>query len=632
MLEQENEILINTTASVNPPSHIAEEAYINEENYRALYEESVKDPEAFWAKIAGQELEFFKPWDKIFSWNYPNYTWFEGAQINITHNCLDRHIKSGNRNKLAYIYTNENGDEQKITYGELLENVCRFANSLKASGIEKGDRVAIYMPLCLEQIVAMLACARIGAVHSVIYAGFSAHALRLRIEDAQAKALIISTFTKRRNKIINLRGIADEAMHGVTCVRNVIIHERKEQYELNENEHDFYEFMAKGDKWCEPEHLDAEHPLYILYTSGTTGKPKGVLHTTAGYNLFTHYTTKLSFDLNANDVYWCTADTGWVTGHSYIVYGPLSNGATTLIYEGAPDYPDPAIWWKVIEKYRVTKFYTAPTAIRMFMKHGEEWPAKYDLSSLKIIGSVGEPINPEAWQWYHKNIGRGNCAVIDTWWQTETGGHMLVSMPGMTQKPGRAGLPFLGIEADVVNRKGESLPPNTVGLLVVKKPWPAALRTCYGEPERYNKYWQEIEGFYFAGDLATKDEDGYIMVLGRADDVLNVSGHRIGTAEVEGALVSHSAVAEAAVIGKPHDVKGESIKAFVILKKDAQVHNELIQQIKNQVRVELGSMGVPDEIEFVESLPKTRSGKIMRRVLKAKEMGTDTGDTSTLED
>ncbi len=632
MQEQENNILINTTTSVEPPKHFLGSTYMDGEQYKKLHAESVRDPEAFWKKIAEQELEFFQPHTKVFSWNYPNYTWFEGAKLNITHNCLDRHLTNGYANKVGFIYTNENGEEEKLTYTELHAYVCRFANGLKSLGVEKGDRVAIYMPLTLQQIIAMLACARIGAVHSVIYAGFSAHALRLRIEDAQAKVLIASTYTKRRGKEINLKAIVNEAVEGVNCVEHIIIHQRGEKQPLQEKEIDYHDFKMQQSAECEPAVLDAEHPLYILYTSGTTGKPKGVLHTTAGYNLFTHYTTKISFDLRPDDIYWCTADTGWVTGHSYIVYGPLSNGATTLIYEGAPDFPDAAAWWKVIEKYRVTKFYTAPTAIRMFMKHGEQWPAKYDLSSLKILGSVGEPINPEAWQWYHKNIGRGNCAVIDTWWQTETGGHMLVTMPSMTQKPGRAGLPFLGIEADVVNRKGESLPPNSVGLLVVKKPWPGALRTCYGEPERFNKYWEEIEGVYFAGDLATKDENGYIMVLGRADDVLNVSGHRIGTAEVESALVSHTSVAEAAVIGKPHDVKGESIKGFVILKKDISIHENLIQEIKNQVKVELGSMGVPDEIEFVESLPKTRSGKIMRRVLKAKEMGTETGDTSTLED
>lgn len=628
----ENEILLQANAVVDPPLSIADNAYISPQTYRQLYQESIVNPEAFWARMAQEELHWMKPWSKVFSWNYPNYTWFEGGQLNITYNCLDRHVMNGQRNKVAFIYTNEEGSEEKLTYGELLEYVSRFANGLISLGIQPGDRIAIYMPLCLEQIIAMLACARIGAIHSVIYAGFSAHALKLRIEDAQAKIVVASTYTKRRGKVINLKAIVDEALRGVDCVQHVIVHQREDAFELNNREIDFRDFKMRQSPDCPAMPFDAEHPLYILYTSGTTGKPKGVLHTTGGYNLFTHLTTKLTFDLRPDDIYWCTADTGWVTGHSYIVYGPLSNGATTLIYEGAPDFPNPGIWWKIIEKYRVNKFYTAPTAIRLFMKYGTEWPEQYDLSSLKIIGSVGEPINPEAWLWYHRNIGGGKAAVVDTWWQTETGGHMLVSMPSMQQKPGRAGLPFFGVEVDVVNRQGQPIPPDTVGVLVIKKPWPSALRTCYGEPERFNKYWEEINGMYFAGDLATMDKDGYVMVLGRADDVLNVSGHRIGTAEVESALVSHPAVAEASVIGKPHEIKGQSIKAFVILKAGVQLAERLGDDIRQHVRTELGSIGMPDEIDFVDRLPKTRSGKIMRRVLKAKELGMETGDVSTLED
>jgi acetyl-CoA synthetase len=628
----ENEILLHADAVINPPASVADNAFISPAAYDQLYRDSVADPERFWAEMAAKELHWMKPWDKVFTWNYPNYTWFEGGQLNITYNCLDRHVQNGKRNKVAFVYTNEEGREEKLTYGELLEYVCRFANGLLSLGVKPGDRVAIYMPLCLQQIIAILACARIGAIHSVIYAGFSAHALRLRIEDAQAKIVIASTYTKRRGKAINLKAIVDEALRDVQCVEHVIVHQREDIFELNNREIDFHDFKMRQSPVCPAIPFDAEHPLYILYTSGTTGKPKGVLHTTAGYNLFTHLTTKLIFDLRPDDIYWCTADTGWVTGHSYIVYGPLSNGATTLIYEGAPDFPNPGTWWKIIEKYRVNKFYTAPTAIRLFMKYGTEWPEQYDLSSLKIIGSVGEPINPEAWLWYHKHIGGTKAAVVDTWWQTETGGHMLVTMPSIPQKPGRAGLPFFGIETMVVNRQGQPVPPDTVGLLVVKKPWPSALRTCYGEPERFNKYWEEIPGFYFAGDLATMDKDGYIMVLGRADDVLNVSGHRIGTAEVESALVSHPAVAEAAVIGKPHEIKGQSIKAFVILKAGVNPADRLNEDVRQHVRVELGSIGMPDEIEFVDRLPKTRSGKIMRRVLKAKELGTDTGDVSTLED
>lgn len=628
----ENEMLSQASQVFLPPADVAAESYFSEAEYEKLYDESIKDPEKFWAEIAEQELSWYKKWDKVFEWAPPKYEWFKGGKLNITYNCLDRHVKNGNRNKVAFIYTTEDHKEEKLTYGELLEYVCRFANGLKSIGVKKGDRVTIYMPLTLQQIIAMLACARIGAVHSVVYAGFSASALRMRIEDAKSKVVITSTFTKRRGKLLNLKGVVEEAVKDLSFVEHIIIHQRGEKYDLFEKELDFHDFKMAQPAVCEPEELDAEEPLFILYTSGTTGKPKGVLHTTAGYNLITHYTTKIAFDLKPDDVFWCTADTGWVTGHSYIVYGPLSNAATSLIYEGAPDYPGPGIWWKLIEKYRVNKFYTAPTAVRLFMKFGDKWPAAYDLSSLKILGSVGEPINPEAWLWYHKNIGRGKCVVIDTWWQTETGGHMLLSLPGSRQKPGRAGRPFFGVEADVVNKNGESLPPNTVGLLVIKKPWPSALRTCYGDPERYAQYWTEIKDYYFAGDLATRDEDGFIMILGRADDVLNVSGHRIGTAEVESALVSYESIAEAAVVGKPHDVKGQSIKAFVILKHGAVQNAELDNNIKLHVRQELGAIAVPDEIEFVEKLPKTRSGKIMRRVLKAKEMGMDAGDVSTLED
>ncbi len=632
MQEMENEILAPTEALVYPPDYIVNEAHISHENYAKMYRDSIENPEAFWHKIAEEELHWFAKWRDTFEWDYPDYKWFVGGKINITYNCLDRHIISGHIHKLAYIYTNEAGAEQRITYGELYEKVCRFSNGLKSLGVAAGDRVAIYMPLCFEQIVAILGCARIGAVHSVIYAGFSATALRLRIDDAKAKVLVASTYTKRRGKIIDLKAIADEATEGLECVEHIIMHQRDDHVLLDELEIDFDEFISAQSPECEAVPLDSEHPLFILYTSGTTGKPKGVVHATGGYNLHTHYTTKMVFDLKPDDLFWCTADTGWVTGHSYIVYGPLSNGATSLIYEGAPDFPDPASWWKVIEKYKVTKFYTAPTAVRLFMKYGEEWPAKHDLSSLKIIGSVGEPINPEAWHWYHKNIGGDNCAVVDTWWQTETGGHMIVTLPSMPQKPGRAGLPFFGVEAMVVNRHGTPVPPHTVGLLIIKKPWPSALRTCFGEPERFHKYWNEIEGVYFAGDLATMDEDGYIMILGRSDDVLNVSGHRIGTAEVESALVSHHSVAEAAVIGKPHEIKGQSIKAFVILKHGIEKTDDLKELIRQQVKHELGAIGVPDEMDFVDKLPKTRSGKIMRRVLKAKEMGTEAGDTSTLED
>ncbi len=633
MSEKHDEILLKVNQVFNPPERVVEKALISAEEFDKMYKESIENTEEFWGKLAEQELYWFEKWEKVFEWNYPNYKWFVGGKLNITYNCLDRHVQNGRRNKIAYIYTNEDNQEIKVSYGELLEMVNKFANGLKSIGVKKGDRVVIYMPLVIEQMVAMLACARIGAVHSVVYAGFSANALRMRIEDAKAKVVITSTWTKRRGKKLNLKAVVDEAVDGLEFVENIVVFQREgDEFVLEEKEIDFNELMKNQSPECEPEIMDAEDPLFILYTSGSTGKPKGVLHTIGGYNLYTHVTTKYVFDIHEDDIYWCTADPGWITGHSYMLYGPLSVGTTSVIAEGAPDYPDPGRWWSIVEKYRVNIFYTAPTAVRLFMKYGEEWPAKYDLSSLRVLGSVGEPINPEAWIWYYKNIGREQCSIVDTWWQTETGGHMITTVPAYPQKPGKAGKPFWGIEAEVVNKQGEPVEPNTVGFLVIKKPWPSALRTCWGEPERFEKYWNEIPNVYTAGDLATKDEDGYIMILGRADDVINVSGHRIGTAEVESALVSHPAVAEAAVIGKPHEVKGESIKAFVILKQGHEPSENLVKDIKMHVRHELGALAVPDEIEFVEKLPKTRSGKIMRRVLKAQELGMDVGDISTLED
>jgi len=628
-----NEVLLKSHETYHSPDRIINNAKISSENYLKLYKKSISDPEEFWGDIAEKELFWFKKFDSVLEWNYPNYKWFEGGKINICYNCLDRHIKNGKRNKVAYIYTNENSQEIKITYGELFESVSRFANGLKSLGIKKGDRVTINMAQTIEQVIAVLACARIGAIHSVVFGGFAPHALKLRIEDAQSKLVITSTWTQRRGKKIMIKSIVDEAVDSLGYNVDIIVAQRDgDNLELIENEYDFHKLMSGSSPECEAEWMDSEDPLFILYTSGTTGKPKGILHTTAGYNLFTHFTSKTVFDLQDDDIYWCTADIGWITGHSYLVYGPLSNGATSLIVEGAPDYPNPARWWSIIEKYRVNILYTAPTAIRLFMKYGIEYPAKHDLKSLRILGTVGEPINPEAWIWYYENIGNKNCAVVDTWWQTETGGHMIATLPAVSQKPGKAGLPFFGIEPKIVDKEGNDVPVNTVGLLVVKSTWPSALRTCWGEPERYNKYWKEINGYYFAGDLATIDEDGYIMILGRSDDVLNVSGHRIGTAEVESALITHHYVAEAAVIGKPHDIKGESIKAFVVLKDNAVIDKHLVNDIKFRVRRELGSIGVPDEIEFVDKLHKTRSGKIMRRVYKAKELGMDVGDLSTIED
>lgn len=632
MAKYEDQILSKDTLEFEAPSLILDEALVKPQDYRNNYPNSISDTESFWSQIAETELEWFHPWNKVLEWDYPNYKWFVGGKLNITHNCLDRHVNSGKRNQVAFIYTNENKAEIKITYGELLDRVNRFSNGLKSLGVKKGDTITIYMAMSIEQIVAILACARIGAIHSVVYGGFSAAALRLRIEDARSELIIGSQYTQRKGKKINLGVVISEAVSGLNFVKHVVMDFRDEKGELSKGEVDFHELESSHSSDCNPEIMDSEDPLFILYTSGTTGKPKGVLHTTGGYNLYTHHTTKTTFDLRKNDIFWCTADPGWITGHSYIIYGPLSVGVTSVISEGAPDYPQPDRWWEVVEKYRVNIFYTAPTAVRLFMKYGDTWPAKHDLSSLRVLGSVGEPINPEAWVWYHKYIGSQKCAIVDTWWQTETGGHMISTFPSMTTKPGRAGLPLFGIEADVVSRDGNPVSPNSVGLLVIKKPWPSGLRTCWGEPERYNSYWTSMKNCYFPGDLATKDEDGYIMILGRADDVLNVSGHRIGTAEVESALVSHESVAEAAVIGKPHEIKGESIKGFCILNSGVEPSDNLADLVKTHVRQELGSLAVPDEIEFVINLPKTRSGKIMRRVLKAQELGQELGDTSTLED
>ncbi len=632
MAEKEKlEVLLKVREKYEPSKEVVERAWIKD--YESLYQESIKDREGFWAKVA-EELEWFQKWDKVLEWNYPYAKWFVGAKTNITYNCLDRNVKEGRRNKVAYIYIDEDNNEKKITYGELLELVNRLANGLKSLGVKKGDRVSIYMPTTIEGIASMLACARIGAIHSVVFAGFSEGALRTRIEDAKAKVVITASYTKRRGKKVALLPTVESAIDGLDFVEKVIVWDRDGDTLTGDNNLfvEFYQLVKNSSPECEPEVMDAEDPLFILYTSGTTGKPKGVLHTTGGYMVQTYFTSKVVFDLHEDDIYWCTADIGWITGHSYIVYGILANGVTSVITEGAPDYPDPGRWWSYVEKYRVNVFYTAPTAIRMFMKYGEEWPAKYDLSSLKILGSVGEPINPEAWHWYYEHIGRNNCVIVDTWWQTETGAHMITTVPSYPAKPGKAGKPMFSVEVDIVDKDGNKLPPDTVGFLVIKTPWPSMLRTCWGEPERYEKYWNTIQGVYFAGDLASYDEEGYVMILGRADDVINVAGHRIGTMEVESALVDHPSVAEAAVIGKPHEVKGESIKAFVVLKKGHEPSDNLVDELKLHVRKVLGPVAVPDEIEFIDKLPKTRSGKIMRRILKAQELGLEVGDVSTLED
>ncbi len=627
---ERDEVLLKVEEKYTPPPHVVKRAWLKD--YESLYQESIKDKEGFWTKVA-EELHWFSKWDKVFEWNYPYYKWFVKGKTNITYNCLDRHVQKGRRNKVAYIWIGEKGQEKKITYGELLELVSSIANGLRSLGVRKGDRVSIYMPNTIEAIACMLACARIGAIHSVVFAGFSEGALRLRIEDAKAKVVLTASYTDRRGKKVDLLSTVKKAIDGFDFVEKVVVWDRDGDADLNGGLFvSLDELIRNSSSLCEPEIMDAEDPLFILYTSGTTGKPKGVLHTTGGYMVGTYYTTKVVFDIHEDDIYWCTADIGWITGHSYIVYGPLANGATSVITEGAPDYPNPGRWWSYVEKYRVNVFYTAPTAIRMFMKYGEGWPAKYDLSSLRILGSVGEPINPEAWHWYFKHIGKEKCVIVDTWWQTETGMHMITTIPSYPTKPGKAGKPFFTIEALVVDKDGNPLPPNTMGNLVIKTPWPSALRTCWGEPQRFEKYWNTIPGYYFTGDLASIDEEGYIMILGRSDDVLNVAGHRIGTMEVESALVDHPAVAEAAVIGKPHEIKGEAIKAFVILKEGYEPSEKLAEEIKHHVRHVLGPIAVPDEMAFVEKLPKTRSGKIMRRVLKAQELSLPVGDVSTLED
>lgn len=608
-------------------------------DYDTLYQRSIADPQAFWAEQA-QELEWAAPWTQIMQWQEspPQLQWFVGAQCNITVNAIDRHVRDGRRNKVAFLWVGEAAEgaapERAFTYGQVQRRVNQCANALKRAGVGQGDRVMLYMALTPELPIAMLACARIGAIHCVVYGGFSAPALRSRIEDSQPKAVICTDIGYRRGKRIDLKGAVDEAVSGLDYINKVLVYRRSPQpAELDPaREVDFDTALDAESPECEPTIVDSETPLFFLYTSGTTGKPKGVVHVHGGYAVGTSYTHKICFDLHEDDIYWCTADPGWITGHSYVTYGPLINGATVLLAEGALDFPDPGRWWSIIEKYGVNIFYSTPTAIRALMRFGDEYPAKYNLGSLKVLGTVGEPINPEAWLWYHKNIGHGKTPIVDTWWQTETGQFMITTVPSYPTKPGSPGKPIPGVEAAIVDKEGHAVEAGKGGFLVIKKPWPAMMRTIYKDPERYEKYWNTIPGFYSAGDVATCDEDGYFRVMGRADDVMNVSGYRIGTAEVESALVSHSAVAEAAVIGKPDPIKGESIKAFVILRQGNEPTDELIASLKKQVREELGPIAIPGEIECVASLPKTRSGKIMRRVLKAKELGVAPGDISTLED
>jgi len=629
-MEEKVESLFRVDRVVQPTAETKAAAYI--QDYEAAYKKSIADPETFWSTVA-KELEWFTPWQRVLEWNYPWAKWFVGATCNISYNCLDRQVKTWRKNKVAVIWVGEQGEERIFTYGELFRQVCRCANALKALGLRKGDRVTIYLPKIPEQIVAMLACARLGVIHSVVYSGFSAPALESRIQDAESRVVITADVGYDRGKVINLKSVVDQAVANCRSVERVVVVRREPSSPALSapKELDWHDWLDKEKAVCAAEPLDAEAPLYILYTSGTTGKPKGVVHVHGGYMVGTYITTKYVFDLKEEDVYFCVADPGWVTGHSYIVYGPLLNGATILTAEGKPDYPNPGRWWHLIERYGVSIFYTTPTGIRLLMRYGEEWPKKYDLSTLRVLGTVGEPINPEAWEWYHRVTG-GTKPIMDTWWQTETGMIMVTPLPCVPLKPGSATRPFLGVEADVVDRAGKSLPANAGGFAVITKPWPAMMRTIYKDPDRYQVYWNTIPNCYTAGDVCRKDEDGYLWFMGRADDVIKVAGNRIGTAEVESALVSHPAVAEAAVIGKPHKTAGEAIKAFVILKQGQQESHDLIKSMKDQVLKELGKIAVPQEIEVVPSLPKTRSGKIMRRVLKAKELGQDPGDISTLEE
>ena len=603
-------------------------------DYAKAYEEFTRDPDAFWDRIA-QELHWFTPYTQVKEWNFPYARWFLNGKTNITYNCLDRHVVNARRNKVALIWRGEDDTERIFTYRQLFREVMRVANGLRNLGVTKGGRVCIYMPMVPEQIISMLACARIGAVHSVVFGGFGAAALNSRITGAAAKVVITADVTFRRGKSIPLKHIIEEAIINAPSVEHVVVlrREKNQPVEIHrEMEVDFYEMIKDVRPECEPEVMDAEDPLFILYTSGSTGAPKGIVHTCGGYMVGTYYTTKNVFDIKENDVYWCTADPGWITGHSYVVYGPLSLGATIVITESTPDFPDPGVYWRMVEEFGVTILYTAPTAIRMFMKLGEQWPDKYNLSTLRILGSVGEPLNPEAFEWYYHVIGKDRCPILDTWWQTETGMHMITTMLGEPMYPGFAGKAIPGVVADVVDKDGKPVPPGTGGFLAIREPWPSMLRTVYNDDERYRKYWNTIPGCYAVGDLAVKNKAGCIMVLGRSDDLIVVAGHNIGTAEVESALVSHKAVAEAAVIGKPDMVKGNIIKAFVILRVDHTPSDKLKNELLYHVRITLGPIAMPSEIEFVTTLPKTRSGKIMRRVLKAKEMGMDPGDVSTLDE
>jgi len=605
--------------------------------YKKMYKESILNPEKFWGDVAG-ELHWFKYWTKVKQWNPPHAKWYIGGKTNLSYNCLDRHLTTWRRNKAAIIWEGEPGETRILTYQVMYREVCKFANVLKQLGIGKGDRVAVYMGMVPELAIAILACARVGAVHTVVFGGFSSEALKDRINDAQAKLVITQDAALRRGNLVYLKPAVDKALEGTPTIENVVVYRRIPDSNISMypgRDHWWHEIMQSVNDDNQAVPLDSEHPLFILYTSGTTGKPKGILHTTAGYMVNTYLTSKLVFDLKDEDIYWCTADIGWVTGHSYVVYGPMLNGATSVMYEGAPNHPEPDRFWRIIDKYKINIFYTAPTAIRAFIRWGEQWVLKHNLSSLRLLGTVGEPINPEAWMWYHKIIGKGKCPIVDTWWQTETGSIMISPLPGITPtKPGSCTLPMFGVLPEVVDRKGKPVPPGSGGFLIIKDTWPSMLRTIYGDNQRFKKqYFSDYKGYYFTGDGARKDKDGYFWVMGRVDDVINVSGHRLGTAEIESALVSHRDVAEAAVVARPDEIKGSAIVAFVTLENTKMPSLLLKEELRNHVAQEIGHIAKPDEIRFSEGLPKTRSGKIMRRLLR--EIATSgfvIGDTTTLED
>jgi acetyl-CoA synthetase len=620
-----------------PPPEFSRAAYVKSmAEYEALCRRAEQDPEGFWAECA-KELAWFKPFDKVLEWKFPFAKWFLNGKLNASYNCLDRHLTTGRRNKAALIWEGEPGDTRVLTYQMLASEVARCANALKSLGVKEGDRVAIYMPMVPEAAIAMLACARIGAIHSVIFGGFSAEALVERVNDAEARVCFTADAGWRRGQEVALKPNVDEALKRCPSVEHCVVLRRTgAKVEMRKGRDVWWdELVPRQSPVCAPAKLDAEHPLYTLYTSGTTGKPKGVVHATGGYLVHTLMTMKWVFDLKEEDIYWCTADVGWVTGHSYTVYGPLCAGATVVMYEGAPNFPENDRFWRIIEKYRVNTLYTAPTAIRTFIKWGDSWVKKHDLSSLRLLGTVGEPINPEAWIWYHKVIGGERCPIVDTWWQTETGGIMIAPMPGaIPTKPGSATLPLPGIAAEVVTREGKAVGPNQGGLLIVRRPWPGMLRTIFRDPERYTQqYFSQIEGAYFTGDGARRDEDGYFWIMGRVDDVINVSGHRLGTMEIESALVSHPMVAEAAVVGRPDEMKGQAVVAFVTLEGARHGDSTLREELRLHVVKEIGALARPDDLRFTDSLPKTRSGKIMRRLLRQIASGDEKlGDTTTLED